>query len=72
MKSQNYWRSTWGAVVQYVDIETGEKLTEKQVKENYITIKTTKHAKKAKLGSGGIITYTKQCIRNPQRKFKFD
>lgn len=54
----------WKANSKYVDINTGEELTEEVAKQNYIIKKTIKHAKIS--NNHGVIEYTHECVKSPQ------
>lgn len=56
----------WTSTSQYVDVDTGEILTKKEVKENYKVIKTIK---KIEHGTEyGYIKYTNECRKSTQGK----
>lgn len=56
----------WSSISIYIDVETGEILTQKEASTNYIIIKKTKHANINK--KWGTITHTNECRRTPQTK----
>lgn len=58
----------WRTKSQYVDIQTGEIITESEYKRNYIKIKTTKNTHINE--KYGIREFTHECERNRQTKLE--
>lgn len=56
----------WRTKIEFVDLETGEKITEEQARKEYVIIKSKKQSHVYK--STGTITFTKQCRRSTQSK----
>lgn len=56
----------WSSNTIYVDIDTGERITQIDAKQNYITLKSSKHATINNTKTKGHVEYTKQC----RRKYK--
>lgn len=56
----------WITVTEYVDNQTGEMLTKKEVEKNYIITKKHKHATIE--NNTGYIKWTKECTRNGKQQ----
>lgn len=54
----------WSSITKYVDLDTGEQITEKDAKRAYVIVKTKKHSHVTR--STGITEYTHECRRSRQ------
>lgn len=58
------WPITWTSKTVYVDMDTGEQITKHNALNNYIIIKTDKHAKLNANKTAGRIEYTRRCKKD--------
>lgn len=61
----------WTSISEYVDEETGEVLTKKQVEEYYIIIKKVKHGNIDNTTNTGIIRWINVCTKGGKQKKLF-